>query len=114
MKTDKPWGYEILNVNNGKYVVKTLFMKSGHSCSLQYHEKKDETLIVHSGKLKLYVSPNISIPLEEKILNSGDVYNLPTGTIHKCEAFEVDCLYFEASTIELDDVIRLKDNYGRV
>lgn len=113
-KTEKKWGYEILNVHNDKYVVKTLFMLSGHRCSLQFHEKKHESLIIHSGKMKLSVAPTVHDVLEDIILNPGDIYDLPAGTVHRCEAIDGDCLYFEASTVELDDVVRLQDDYGRV
>lgn len=112
-KIEKPWGYEIINVKDPRYVVKTLFMKATHRCSLQLHEKKSETLIIFSGELKLSVAPNVDTTLEEKILKSGDVYYLPTGTVHRCEAI-TDCLYYEASTIELDDVVRLQDDYSRI
>ena len=42
-KIIKPWGYEKILELNKKYVLKELFMKKGHRCSLQYHQKKMET-----------------------------------------------------------------------
>ena len=54
-KIEKPWGYEELIECNDRYVVKKLFMKKGHSCSIQYHELKTETIIVLNGTLNIYI-----------------------------------------------------------
>jgi quercetin dioxygenase-like cupin family protein len=62
----------------------------------------------------LSIAKTVNDLLEEVILNPGDIYNIPAGTVHRCEAVDGDCLYFEASTIELDDVIRLADDYSRI
>ncbi len=108
---DKPWGREEILENNGRYVLKRLFMNHGHQCSLQYHEKKHETLIVISGSL--LVSFGLSVDeLEHISLEPGDHLALPENTIHRCMA-RGDTVYLEASTAELDDVVRLADNYGR-
>lgn len=111
MKTDKPWGYEELLVFEPPYVVKRLFMKAGNRCSMQYHEKKKESIYVLSGKLKLTVGPTQD-NLQEKILNPGDTYTIYTGDIHRMSADE-DCFYLECSTPELEDVVRLVDDFGR-
>lgn len=108
----KPWGYEIWFEVNDNYVVKELFMKIGHSCSLQYHEKKHESFYVVKGILKLTVGKTLD-SLEDIILKAGDFYVLHPGMIHKCEGIE-DSIYIECSTNHLDDVIRLQDNYGRI
>ena len=42
-KIIKPWGSEELLEVNSEYVMKRLYMKKGHQCSLQYHEEKSET-----------------------------------------------------------------------
>jgi len=111
-KIEKPWGYEELIECNDKYVVKKLFMKTGHSCSTQYHELKTETIIVLSGKLFIYTGESLD-SLEKKEYNFGDTITIKPYIIHKMESIE-DCLYLETSTNELWDVIRLKDDYGRV
>ena len=110
-KVDKPWGYEELIECNDKYVVKKLFMKKGHSCSIQYHELKTETIIIYSGKLNIYVGNSLK-NLEKKEYGQGDNITIKPYTIHRMEAIE-DCIYYETSTNELWDVIRLQDNYGR-
>jgi hypothetical protein len=110
-KIEKPWGYEELVECNDKYVVKKLFMKQGHSCSIQYHELKTETIIVLSGKLFIYIGDTLE-NLEKKEYNIGETITIKPYTVHRMEAIE-DCLYLETSTNELWDVIRLQDNYNR-
>jgi mannose-6-phosphate isomerase-like protein (cupin superfamily) len=108
----KPWGWEKWIEVNENYVVKELFMKQGHSCSLQYHEKKHESFYVVKGKLKFLVGTDRD-NLTELILNVGDYHTIEPFVIHKMEAVE-DSLYLESSTNFLEDVIRLEDKYGRV
>ncbi len=103
----KPWGHEELWALTQNYVGKILFIKKGHRLSLQYHRKKDETIRLLSGKL--------SLELEEgtrRVMNVGDVQHVPPGMKHRICA-ESDCLVLEVSTPEIDDVVRLKDDYGR-
>lgn len=111
-KVEKPWGYEELIECNDNYVVKKLFFKQGNSCSIQYHELKAETMIVLSGKLKIYIGDDIN-NLDSKIYTSGDYVTIKPYTIHRAEALE-DSLMIECSTNQLWDVVRLKDNYNRV
>jgi mannose-6-phosphate isomerase len=109
---EKPWGYEKILEQNENYVVKELFMKSGHSCSLQYHEKKHETFYVLEGKMRFYVGQTKD---DLSILELGpkEYHTIEPLVVHRMEAIE-DCLYLESSTNFLDDVIRLEDKYGRV
>lgn len=108
-KIEKPWGYEELIECNDKYVVKKLFMKKGHACSLQYHELKTETIIILSGKLLIYIGDEM-FPKE---FNFGDTVTIKPYQVHRMEALE-DSLYIESSTNELWDVVRIKDNYDRI
>lgn len=103
----KPWGYEELIELNNKYCFKKLFMKKGHRCSLQYHEKKIETLFCFKGKLFIEVND------QKVILKEGEAMTLMPGEIHRMSAKDEDVIYFESSTIELDDVVRVEDDYGR-
>jgi len=107
----KPWGREIWFANTDRYAGKVLELKKGHRFSLQYHEKKQETLYLHSGKLKFAVGKDKD-SLEEKILNPGDKIDVLPYTIHRAEALE-DSEIFEVSTTELDDVVKIEDDYGR-
>tara|TARA_Y100001968_G_C19266849_1_gene672145 strand:+ start:548 stop:898 length:351 start_codon:yes stop_codon:yes gene_type:complete len=108
---EKPWGKEELLEINDKYMVKRLTMWAGHKCSLQYHNIKKETIYVLSGILKIYTGSSKEF-LKEKIYETGMSITIPTGLIHRMEAIE-DCIYLESSTPEMDDVIRLDDDYAR-
>jgi mannose-6-phosphate isomerase-like protein (cupin superfamily) len=111
MRIDKPWGYEELVFAGEKYVFKRLFMAKGEACSLQFHRHKHETVLVFSGTLRVEIGQNVDA-LEERIFEPGDTVVLEPGTVHRMSAVE-DCIYFEASSPELDDVVRLEDRYGR-
>jgi mannose-6-phosphate isomerase len=108
---EKPWGREEVIEINDKYMVKKLTMFAGHRCSLQFHNIKKETIYVLSGVLKIIQGPSQDV-LEEKIYRSGDTITIAPGLIHRMEGVE-DCVYLEASTPEMEDVVRLADDYQR-
>jgi mannose-6-phosphate isomerase-like protein (cupin superfamily) len=111
-RVEKPWGYELIWAKTGDYVGKILHIKKGHKLSLQYHQKKEETILVYSGKMN-FVFENEQGKLEEILLSAGEAHHIPTGRKHRMIAVE-DCDVFEVSTPQLDDVVRLEDGYGRV
>jgi mannose-6-phosphate isomerase len=88
-----------------------IFVTKGHRLSLQYHSKKDETMLVQQGKAILEVGKT-ERTLKSITLSPGDSIHLPPMTRHRLQALE-DTVIFEVSTPELDDVIRLADDYGR-
>ena len=94
-----------------QYVGKILHVNAGHRLSLQYHERKDESCYVLSGRLIL-VQGESEDSLSERELGVGEVWHNHPGLIHTIEAI-ADTDVLEASTPFLDDVVRLKDNYGR-
>jgi len=109
---EKPWGREEVIELNEKYMVKKLTMWAGHRCSLQYHNNKRETIYVLSGVLK--ISKGLEQDnLEDNLYTAGDAITIPPGLIHRMEGVE-DAVYLEASTPEMDDVVRLVDDYKRV
>ena len=107
----KPWGYEELISHNKNYVLKKLMMKKGHRCSLQYHQKKHETIYVLTGSLKILIGKKKN-NLKKKILNKGQSIIIKPFTIHRMEGLS-KTIYLEASTSHLKDVVRLSDDYGR-
>lgn len=107
---DKPWGYEIIFANTPQYVGKILFVKGGHKLSLQFHRFKDETVFLKSGKITLEMHKDNAIVLTR--MQPGASIHIAPGTIHRIIA-EEDSEVLEASTSELDDVVRLEDDYGR-
>lgn len=110
-KTGKPWGFELLFAHTPKYAGKVIFVKKGHRLSLQYHEKKDETMYFYQGKALLEIegSDGRMVPIE---VQSGQCISIPPRTRHRLQAIE-DTTLFEVSTPELDDVVRVEDDYGR-
>ena len=109
-RVSKPWGYEIIWAHTDRYVGKVLHIQAGHALSVQYHSRKDETIYLLSGEMKYWVK--VGDELEDVRLKQGDAYRITPGTVHYMEAI-TDCDILEASTPELDDVVRLQDRYGR-
>lgn len=107
----KPWGHEIWFANQPEYCGKILHINKGHRYSLQFHEKKAETQYLLNGKVKFLLGPSED-QLEEVILNPGDKLDVYPGTVHRAEALE-DSDILEVSTNDLDDVVKLADDYGR-
>jgi mannose-6-phosphate isomerase-like protein (cupin superfamily) len=140
----KPWGHETTWAKTDRYVGKIIHVNAGHALSVQYHNRKDETVYLLSGELKYWVAlegraqgavgdPRSSTPAPHRTagtgevpaasrtpipamtdvrLRVGDAFRITPGTIHYMEAV-TDCDILEVSTPELDDVVRLKDRYGR-
>jgi mannose-6-phosphate isomerase-like protein (cupin superfamily) len=107
----KPWGGEQLLAHTDHYALKRIKVNKGEGSSLQYHNQKEESLYLLSGLLRFEIGPN-ETQLETVQLKAGDCIDVPTGTVHRTLALE-DCDLIEVSTPHLDDVVRLKDKYGR-
>lgn len=108
---EKPWGREEVIEINERYMMKKLTMWAGHRCSLQYHNVKRETIYVLSGQLRIYSGP-AQDKLGSRVYAPGETITLAPGVVHRMEAVE-DSTYLEASTPEMDDVVRLVDDYKR-
>ena len=96
---------------NELYVGKILHIKAGHALSVQFHERKDETIHLLRGRM-IYRVGRSAEGLVEVPLTEGESYRNTPGVIHQMEAV-TDCDLLEASTPHLDDVVRLTDRYGR-
>jgi mannose-6-phosphate isomerase-like protein (cupin superfamily) len=112
-RVEKPWGHELIWALADAYCAKLLFVKAGQSLSLQYHRVKDETWYVQSGRATLELGVLGDERREVGEIGAGDCFRYRPGTIHRITAIE-DTTILEASTPELDDVVRLDDRYGRV
>ena len=110
-KTEKPWGFELLWAHTPKYAGKLIFVKKGHRLSLQYHQKKDETLYLYQGKALFEVEGSDG-QLVEFVAGPGYTVRIRPLTKHRVAALE-DTTLFEVSTSGLGDVVRLQDDYGR-
>lgn len=109
-KVDKPWGYELHWAKTDRYVGKVLHINAGHALSLQYHNRKEETILLWAGHLQFEIEKNGSLTKLE--MKPGDRVHVAPKTVHRMTALQ-DCDIFEVSTPELDDVVRLEDRYGR-
>jgi mannose-6-phosphate isomerase-like protein (cupin superfamily) len=110
-RVDKPWGHELIWAQTDRYAAKILVIEAGRRLSLQYHERKLESILVLSGRLLLTLSDDTG-HLQQEELAPGDARLIPVGRTHRFEALErVEIC--EVSTPELDDVVRLEDDFGR-
>jgi quercetin dioxygenase-like cupin family protein len=107
----KPWGHELWYAVTDRYAGKLLHVSAGHRLSLQYHERKDETSYLLSGRLLLTQGADADDLAVSEIV-PGVAWRNEPGVIHTIEALE-DAVVLEVSTPELDDVVRLEDRYGR-
>ena len=110
-RVEKPWGYELWWARTDRYVGKLIHINKGQALSLQYHNRKDETIFVWAGKMLFEMGPTADT-LEQREMGPGDVVHVTPPTVHRMTAIE-DTDIFEVSTPEVEDVVRLKDRYGR-
>lgn len=107
----KPWGQEEILKKADKYVMKRITITRGHRLSLQYHELKEETIYVLSGTLIVWKSEEF---YDHITLAPGEVYHVNPTEVHRFGATDQsDTVVLECSTIELEDVVRLADDYSR-
>jgi mannose-6-phosphate isomerase len=109
-RVPKPWGHELVFAENERYAGKILHLEPGECLSLQYHERKDETVFVLTGEVNLLVGAEGN--LKEVRLGPGESYRIRPGVRHRMSA-DVATDLVEVSSPELDDVVRLEDRYGR-
>jgi mannose-6-phosphate isomerase-like protein (cupin superfamily) len=110
---EKPWGHEEIWAHAERYVGKILHIKSGRRLSLQFHEKKEETIRVLSGNLTLVYGESVD-ELKTLLLSPGEVFHVRPGLIHRFCAEKSDVTLIEVSTTEINDVIRIEDDFKRI
>lgn len=118
---EKPWGREIWFADQSAYAGKILELRKGRRLSLQYHERKTETLYLLSGRVRLTYRPTSpgAVPSAAAVTPAdcfewtpGRALHVPVGTIHRFEALE-DSVLAEVSTPDLTDIVRLQDDFSR-
>lgn len=108
----KPWGYEIILTPPELLVTgKILHLDDGKKFSLQYHDKKEETLTLISGEACIILE-NKEGEMEKIKMETNKAYYIRTFQRHRCQGIK-DCLILEASTKEEGNTVRLEDDYGR-
>ena len=110
-RVDKPWGHELIWARTDRYAGKILHVNAGQILSCQYHNVKDETMHVLRGELILRTQAPGG-EMTERPFRTGESVHIPAKLIHQIEAVE-DSDVLEASTAELDDLVRITDRYGR-
>ena len=109
-RVDKPWGFELWWAQTDRYVGKLIHINKGQALSLQYHNRKDETIYVHAGRILFEMQ--VDGVLTQREMGPGEAVHVTPPTVHRMTALE-DADVFEVSTPETDDVVRLEDRYGR-
>ena len=121
-KIEKPWGYEVIWAKTDKYVAKFLHINPHSRMSLQFHKEKEETIYVMAGELKLQLdicrAPELCRYRLDKsdsfqLLGPGSIHHVKPGDVHRFGAGARPVMLCEVSTPELDDVVRLADDYKR-
>ena len=110
-RVEKPWGHELIWAHTDRYAGKVIVVEAGHRLSLQMHETKDESIYIIAGRLRLHLEDGAGV-MREHDLGPGDHAHVAVGRRHRFESIETVEL-IEVSTPELDDVVRLQDDYGR-
>ena len=99
----KGWGYEKWIVNTEEYCGKLLFFNEGKRCSWHYHNLKDETFYLQSGRILLYYGDSDDLAkANDCILEPGDKFHIYRGLRHQMIAVESSEL-FEFSTEHFDE-----------
>lgn len=110
-RIEKPWGYELIWAQTDEYVGKVVHVRAGEALSLQFHEEKDETLFLLRGQVTLEIGPGVN-SLQRVLIEEGEAFRIRPGVLHRVVA-ETEVEILEASTPEMDDIIRVRDRYGR-
>lgn len=110
----KPWGFELWlsDASETPYAFKIIYLKKGTRTSLQYHREKIEHNYVLAGKIKLHYKDERSGEVKQVVMEAGEVANIKPPAVHRVEAVE-DSLLVEASSGQLEDCVRLEDDFGR-
>jgi mannose-6-phosphate isomerase-like protein (cupin superfamily) len=112
VRVDKPWGHELIWALSEDYCGKALFVRAEQQLSLQYHRTKDETIYVQSGCAEIEIAAGANENPAVEVVEAGRAFRIRPGIVHRMRALE-DTVFLEASTPQLDDVVRLEDLYGR-
>jgi quercetin dioxygenase-like cupin family protein len=110
-RVEKPWGHEIIWAHTDRYVGKLLVINTGRRLSFQYHEAKDEWIHVLAGRLMLTLEDDAGVVADRELV-AGEGAHVPVMRRHRYTAIET-CTVIEVSTPELNDVVRIEDDFGR-
>ncbi len=106
----KPWGSEDILIET-PYVVKILTIAPGQRLSKQYHKVKHESVYVLNGMLGLEIENKDGS--HHRFYIMGNFCQIPPGLVHRFSAPEGQVKLLEVSTPQLNDLVRVEDDYGR-
>jgi predicted GH43/DUF377 family glycosyl hydrolase/mannose-6-phosphate isomerase-like protein (cupin superfamily) len=108
----KPWGEEIIYTPSyAETTGKLLKVKAGNKLSFQYHDQKQETMMLQSGKALLWIE-DAQGEIQKVPMDPLRGYFVQPFQKHRIEALE-DCVVLESSTPERGNTVRLDDDFGR-
>ena len=110
-RVDKPWGYELVWARTDRYVGKILHVKAGSrpEPAVPQPEGRDDARAPGRADPP---HPARRPSWSRARFKAGETVHIPPRLVHQIEAV-VDSDVLEASTPELDDLVRLQDRYGR-
>ena len=108
--TERPWGNFRQFTDNEKTTVKILTVNPGQELSLQYHKHREEFWRVISG------DPEVVIGDRTFKANVGDEFTVHTKELHRIGAGSAMAVILEIASGDFNenDIVRVKDKYGRV
>jgi len=117
----KPWGHELwISGEHAGYLFKQIFVRAPHKTSLQYHNQKEETIVVMAGSANLHYKKNAAVKNDD--VSPADVTTVrldaiamlgaTPGVLHRMEALS-DLMLYETSTPHHHDVVRVSDDSNR-
>jgi len=108
----KPWGKEVIITDPGqKRVGKIIYVNANSKLSLQYHDQKEETLCLFSGKALIWLQAE-GEDIEKTPMEKNKGYFIAPGKKHRIEAID-DSIIFEVSSPEAGTTFRIEDDYNR-
>ena len=113
LRTEKPWGHELLWLDTDKVIAKILVIKKNQRLSLQYHKVKSEVMVLSRGSVILVLEG------EEIVMLPECSYHIGPGMVHRLVAYEDSevvevSMHLSVQKLEKDDIVRLEDDYGRI
>ena len=107
----RPWGtYEVL-LDDVNVKVKRITVNPNSRLSYQYHQKRREVWTVVSGELTIILEDN------KLFRGEGQSIRIPLGDKHRAwNETDKPVIFIEVQTgtyFGEDDIIRIKDDYGR-
>lgn len=108
-KEERPWGWFEILTEDQNYKVKRIYIKPNNQFSLQYHNQRSEYWVIVEG--------SGSITLDETSLPvfPGDCFTIKEKMIHRLSSYEEGITFIEVQKgiCSEEDIVRLKDDYGR-